>query len=93
MSASKFKGRANPPQKGIATVPVSGSVTGILSVVFDLPYSIAPKVTGLVVAGTNAWTASVPSGLSATGMDIGVRRIDGGGATSTSISVHWSVEV
>lgn len=91
MAASKWKGAADPAQSGIAVVSVSASLTGTATVTFNQPYSTAPFVKGLAVIGTNAWSATITSGLTTTGMVVGVRRVDGGAATTTSITVHWSV--
>lgn len=87
-----WDGRSDRPQKAIATVTVSSSVTGTQAVTFTPPFSTTPIVTGLAVVGTNAYAASVPSGLNASGMTIGVRHIDGTSQSAT-VFVHWSVEV
>lgn len=87
-----WDGRGDRPQFGSVIVTVAASLTGSQVVTFSPAFSAAPKITGLVTASTNAWFPSA-SAISASQFTVNVRRVDGGAATSGSITVHWRAEV
>lgn len=64
---------------------VSISSTGGTSVTFAAPFTVAPKITAMVV-GANGWVAQADN-ISTTGCDL--RAYNAGGSEQATATVHW----